>query len=63
MYCRFRCIASTNSIRYRSYYYDDETGLYYLKTRYYDPVLGRFMTIDDSSYLDPETINGLNLYN
>lgn len=37
------------------------TGLYYLKTRYYDPVLGRFMTIDDIQYLDPETINGLNL--
>ncbi|MBR2024011.1 MAG: RHS repeat-associated core domain-containing protein [Clostridia bacterium] len=55
-------IASLNPIRYRSYYYDDETGLYYLKSRYYDPVLGRFMTIDDISYLDPETINGLNLY-
>lgn len=55
-------IAGINPIRYRSYYYDDEMGLYYLKTRYYDPVLGRFMTIDDIQYLDPESINGLNLY-
>ena len=38
------------------------TGLYYLKSRYYDPVLGRFMTIDDISYLDLATINDLNLY-
>ena len=36
--------------------------MYYLKTRYYDPTLGRFMTIDGIEYLDPETINGLNLY-
>ena len=39
-----------------------ETGLYYLKTRYYDPETGRFITIDDVSYLAPDTINGLNLY-
>ena len=51
-----------NPFRYRGYYYDTETGLYYLKTRYYDPEIGRFITIDDTSYLDPETINGLNLY-
>ena len=48
--------------RYRSYYYDTETGLYFLKTRYYDPETGRFITIDDISYLAPDTINGLNLY-
>ena len=55
-------IANLNPYRYRSYYYDTETGLYYLKTRYYDPQVGRFMTIDGIEYLDPETINGLNLY-
>ena len=55
-------IAEKNPIRYRGYYYDDETSLYYLKSRYYDPVTGRFITIDDISYIDPETINGLNLY-
>ena len=55
-------LANLNPFRYRSYYYDTETNLYFLKTRYYDPELGRFMTIDDISYLDPDSINGLNLY-
>ncbi|MBR2968458.1 MAG: hypothetical protein IKC36_01295 [Clostridia bacterium] len=54
-------IDNLNPFRYRGYYYDAETGLYFLKTRYYDPELGRFITIDDISYLDAETINGLNL--
>ena len=55
-------VAELNPFRYRSYYFDTETGFYFLKTRYYDPEIGRFMTIDDISYLDPEFINGLNLY-
>ena len=55
-------LAKANPFRYRGYYYDEGIGLYYLKSRYYDPETGRFITIDDISYLDPETINGLNLY-
>ncbi|MBR7167822.1 MAG: RHS repeat-associated core domain-containing protein [Bacteroidales bacterium] len=55
-------VANLNPFRYRSYYFDTETNLYFLKTRYYDPVVGRFITIDDTSYLAPDTINGLNLY-
>ena len=55
-------LANLNPFRYRGYYYDTETNLYFLQTRYYDPEVGRFITIDDLSYLDPETINGLNLY-
>ena len=55
-------IGNLNPFRYRGYFYDAETGLYFLKTRYYDPEVGRFITIDDISYIDPETINGLNLY-
>ena len=55
-------IAEVNPFRYRGYYYDAETKLYYLKTRYYDPEVGRFISQDDVSYLDPEHINGLNLY-
>ena len=55
-------IGNLNPFRYRGYYYDVETKLYYRKTRYYDPEVGRFMTIDGIEYLDPETINGLNLY-
>ena len=55
-------VANLNPIRYRSYYYDTETGLYYLPARYYDPVACRFISRDDYSYLDPETVNGLNLF-
>ncbi len=55
-------IAELNPFRYRSYYFDEETGLYYLQTRYYDPELGRFISADSIEYLDPETIGGLNLY-
>ena len=36
-------IATLNPFRYRSYYFDEETGLYYLQTRYYDPELSRFI--------------------
>ncbi len=55
-------VAILNPFRYRSYYFDIETGLYYLQTRYYDPETGRFISMDDISYLDPESIHGLNLY-
>ena len=55
-------IAELNPFRYRGYYYDTETDLYFLQTRYYDPEIGRFISQDDVSYLDPESINGLNLY-
>ena len=55
-------IGNLNPFRYRGYFYDVETGLYYLQTRYYDPEIGRFVTIDDLSYADPEIIHGLNLY-
>ena len=35
-----------NPIRYRGYYYDNETGFYYLQSRYYDPTNGRFINAD-----------------
>lgn len=55
-------IAELNPFRYRSYYFDEETGFYYLQTRYYDSELGRFISADSIEYLDPETLGGLNLY-
>ena len=39
-------IANVNPFRYRGYYYDKESGLYYLQSRYYDPVVGRFINAD-----------------
>jgi RHS repeat-associated protein len=55
-------IANINPIRYRSYYYDNETGLYYLNTRYYDPETMRFISLDGIEYLDYDTLGGLNLF-
>ncbi len=42
-------IALINPLRYRGYYYDSETELYYLQSRYYDPTTSRFINAD--SYL------------
>ena len=39
-------IGYINPIRYRGYYYDNETGFYYLQSRYYDPAMGRFINAD-----------------
>lgn len=39
-------LADVNPIRYRGYYYDQESGLYYLQSRYYDPSIGRFINAD-----------------
>ncbi len=55
-------IGNVNPYRYRGYYWDNETKLYFLQSRYYDPEVGRFLNSDDVSYLDPESIGGLNLY-
>ena len=39
-------IGQINPIRYRGYYYDTETGFYYLQSRYYDPTVRRFLNVD-----------------
>ena len=39
-------MAAINPLRYRSYYYDSETGLYFLMSRYYDPAICRFINAD-----------------
>lgn len=55
-------IGNTNPFRYRGYFYDTETKLYYLINRYYDPEIGRFISQDQISYMQPDVINGLNLF-
>ena len=45
-----RKIATVNPYRYRSYYYDAEIGMYYLQSRYYNPVVGRFVNGDEAIY-------------
>ena len=49
-----------NPFRYRSYYYDEETQLYYLSSRYYNPKIGRFINSDDG--IDTDVQIGFNLY-
>lgn len=54
-------VGAVNPIRYRSYYYDGETGFYYLQTRYYDPAIRRFINVD--GYLNANgDILGFNMY-
>lgn len=54
-------IANINPFRYRGYYYDTETGLYYLNSRYYDAETGRFINAD--SQLNPKDgVPGCNLF-
>lgn len=55
-------LADKVPFRYRGYYYDKETGFYYLQSRYYDPETGRFISPDAVEYLDHENAQGLNLY-
>ena len=55
-------IGNLNPFRYRGYYYDTETKLYYLKSRYYDPEVGRFISADTIDYAEPSQFNGLNIY-
>ena len=41
-------LAEVNPLRYRGYYYDNETGFYYVSSRYYDPEIGRWINADDA---------------
>ena len=55
--------ATKNPFRYRGYYYDSDLYLYYLESRYYDPVACRFISPDDLSYLGANgDLNSYNLY-
>ena len=57
-------IANVNPLRYRGYYYDSETGLYYVSSRYYDPEVGRWTNADIPETLtaDFENIMQYNLF-
>lgn len=56
-------IGEINPFRYKSYYYDSETRLYYLQSRYYDPQVGRFLNADAMEYLGAtRTLLSFNLF-
>ena len=56
-------LASLNPFRYRGYCYDEETGFYYVSSRYYDPGIGRFISADTTDVLDVQSdLYDKNLY-
>ena len=56
-------IAQINPFRYRGYYQDNETGFYYLQSRYYDSEIGRFLNADNVTFISSrDTKYGLNLF-
>ena len=54
-------LATLNPLRYRGYFYDDETGFYYLQSRYYDPEVGRFIS-SDNQLTTGSNMTGTNLF-
>ena len=55
-------MAEKNSLRYRGYYYDSETGFYYLQSRYYDPATRRFINADVYSSTDSSDAVSCNMF-
>ncbi|MBR4858835.1 MAG: RHS repeat-associated core domain-containing protein [Clostridia bacterium] len=55
-------IGTKNPLRYRGYYYDTETGFYYLQSRYYDPEICRFINADSLLIAGNDYIQGTNRY-
>ncbi len=51
-------LKDVNPLRYRGYYYDVESGFYYLQSRYYDAGIGRFINADDPSILGMSVLIG-----
>ena len=57
-----RSIATINPFRYRGYYYDAEIGMYYIQSRYYNPVVGRFINADEIKSVLCQEIMLLNIF-
>ena len=55
-------IANINPLRYRGYYYDAETGFYYLQSRYYDPAICRFINADTFATTDANGFLSANMF-
>ena len=55
-------MAEKNPLRYRGYYYDSETGFYYLQSRYYDPATRRFINADVYASTDSKNPISCNMF-
>ena len=57
-------LGKDNPYRFKGYYYDEETGMYYLKSRYYQPEICRFISADSTEVITgtPAELMNKNLY-
>ena len=55
-------IGNINPFRYKGYYYDKESNMYYCKSRYYVPEWCRWLNADSIGFLNPQNIHELNLF-
>ena len=55
-------LAEINPLRYRGYVYDQETGFYYLQSRYYDPAISRFLNADGYAVTGEGGVLGYNMF-
>ena len=55
-------LSKINPFRYKGYYYDEESKMYYCKTRYYVPEWCRWLNTDSPLFLDFNNIQSTNLF-
>ena len=55
-------LATLNPFRWKGYYFDQESGMYYCHTRYYVPEWCRWLNADHPSFLQADSLQGLNLF-
>ena len=51
-------VGAINPFRYRGYYYDTDTSMYYLQSRYYNPEICRMLNADDTKILQLQLLQG-----
>lgn len=55
-------IGALNPFKYKGYYYDQESGMYYCKSRYYVPDWCRWLNADNFNYLEFDNLNNCNAF-
>ena len=55
-------LANINPFRFKGYYFDSESGMYYCHTRYYVPEWCRWLNADHPFFLQPDSLQGMNLF-
>ena len=55
-------LGKNNPFRFKGYYFDEESSMYYCQSRYYVPEWGRWLNCDSANFIDLEDLNGMNLF-